>query len=1085
MHVSRTVYVLLSLAMLASACDVELERTNPNDSRTAVESQSPGVMTGRAYLEGETDHADIEIHFDGPVVDDVSTRADGNWERNRLTPGLYTVTVGSRGWQEQTLTGVQVSLAALTDLTDVTLQLRRAQVEGAVAFADGSYPGSGRVRLSRSASLRSSVALAAPMYYGMAASAETDSTGAVGFSYEAGLEDGEFAVSDVPSGTYTVVVEVEGAESLQTDVFVDGESPVVTVGLAELEAVDITPPDAPVLQRTDLDGDGQSLSATTVELAWSASVDENLAGYVLQRFVEGIDSDFATIATLGPAVLQYTDDVQQLGARHWYRVRAVDASDLVSPWSIVASADPIGAVQTLLAVREGAQDIRYDIAPAQGAYLINSTLVYDNLAGTQVREGLPTNQLSWLRQPPQDIRYNEALEVRAQNADGSLVYNSRFELPHNKLANLPSSRSGAPVFAIPEDDRQYYLEAQSGTGALTLRERDSYEDSWSAQIVSTHTSMWAYALGFPGGATVDVVYSIADSPAPLVLARRGPDGQWRQVASFTTTTWAYDLKVHYHDDLTYITYQDNTQWKCRSWDGAQWRIETVPSANYTSFALSSKGSLKAASYVVSGTSQVILLTRTGFNAWSQETVSSGYANSTYARLTYDSALRPVIIFRTPWDAYTAVKDSSIWRVKKITTTTNGTFYDAQVAVSPDDTTYVVLHDNAGPGLWFFDGTDWSVTDPGWVTANGNSVRIGLNRDARLYAAYYDGSANVARLATLRDMGTDILKLGSYGFIVRCDVDADEGLYCGYVDGNTNIPLVSLSRGGQLDTVGTIPVGTEDMGFDVAVGPGNRYYAFASDYGNSNTSWLYVNGALSESPSWISSSFGLIGGGDRTELIGQEYGQSDVTELYRVGATIGPVVSSLSTEGDSRGVGLRLTTGEAVYASISYYLGQYWMVVYRMPDDGDMNRSAIALGTDSRSYFDLIEDSKGHVWAYMHNQTKTLLQRMNLSAGSPVLESVIAAPQIVYGLSALNLPDDTVDVVLAAPYRALLLTNRMGDWRSYQIWSASGGGSFVTDKALHRTSDQVVLAFQDKTVPLIMRSYARSLSPDSISFAEPF
>lgn len=154
----RPSLVVFLAATLFAACG-ELPHESPLDPLTPKDKQARAELTGRFTLEGESDHAGIEVRLDGPVKTDISTEADGTFAVNQLIPGSYALTIGARGWREVTR-AVEVAPGAAVALAAEELALRTSAVEGTVAAADGAevdFAG-GTLALKRVASLRGDAA---------------------------------------------------------------------------------------------------------------------------------------------------------------------------------------------------------------------------------------------------------------------------------------------------------------------------------------------------------------------------------------------------------------------------------------------------------------------------------------------------------------------------------------------------------------------------------------------------------------------------------------------------------------------------------------------------------------------------------------------------------------------------------------------------------------------------------------------------------------------------------------------------------------------------------------------------------------
>ena len=117
-------------------------------------------------------------------------------------------------------------------------------------------------------------------------------------------------------------------------------SPYSNVASATTTAPDTTPPTAPTLTATAQGG-------SQINLSWSGATDNvGVTGYRVERCQGAGCTIFTQIAT--PTATTYNDTGLAPGTPYSYRVRAVDAASLLSPYSNVAGATTVAA-STLVA----------------------------------------------------------------------------------------------------------------------------------------------------------------------------------------------------------------------------------------------------------------------------------------------------------------------------------------------------------------------------------------------------------------------------------------------------------------------------------------------------------------------------------------------------------------------------------------------------------------------------------------------------------------------------------------------------------------------------------------------------------------
>lgn len=188
--------------------------------------------------------------------------------------------------------------------------------------------------------------------------------------------------------------------------------------------LDQSGPDTPGISLFDTDGDGAALSNTAVELLWGIPGAADLAGFELQRYVQGVDLGFQTLALLSPGVDRYVDDVTATtGHAHHYRIRAYDALGNSSGWSVVVDAHPFEPVQEAYWIRTET-GLRYVFNPFPGTYSLRAAYQYDDYDGLTQTQELNSDVAYWDRVTTGGVVLNEQLAIKTVNSDNTLAFQS-------------------------------------------------------------------------------------------------------------------------------------------------------------------------------------------------------------------------------------------------------------------------------------------------------------------------------------------------------------------------------------------------------------------------------------------------------------------------------------------------------------------------------------------------------------------------------------------------------------------------------------------------------------------------------------
>ncbi len=207
--------------------------------------------------------------------------------------------------------------------------------------------------------------------------------------------------------------------------------------------LDQTGPMVPGLAVQDIDEDGYALSASTVELKWSRPSAGDLAGFELQRFVQGVTPTFETLASPASDTVTWVDDVAATkGAPHYYQIRAFDDLGNVSAWSVAASAIPFQGIDQLYWAN-GENGTRYFFPAQPGTNSLTPVYFYSDVAGAEYSSALANNITSWLRPGTSSDYWNENLLLRTANQDNSLIYESEFPLRLSRMETVDKSNDGA------------------------------------------------------------------------------------------------------------------------------------------------------------------------------------------------------------------------------------------------------------------------------------------------------------------------------------------------------------------------------------------------------------------------------------------------------------------------------------------------------------------------------------------------------------------------------------------------------------------------------------------------------------------
>lgn len=290
--------------------------------------------------------------------------------------------------------------------------------------------------------------------------------------------------------------------------------------------LDQTGPETPVLALNDVDSDGFPLSSTTAELRWTAPAAPDLAGYEVERFIEGVDTQFGALALVGPGVNTLIDDVAATsGHTHHYRIRARDDLGNRSSYSTVLSARPFTPVSTLKLLR-GESEARYYMQPLTGTFLVSTDWLYDNpFPGDAFRDQLGFNVLEWSRSAAFG-GFNDEFVVRTSNVDNTLVYESRFAPGHDRRGfdGVPLGGGYGPSLGVAADGSVNIIYSNSG-----IFHASNAGGVWGAAARYATTLVTKPKGGFAPNGNIFMPYQIAIAFGPTPVDMR-INGVWSAVS---------------------------------------------------------------------------------------------------------------------------------------------------------------------------------------------------------------------------------------------------------------------------------------------------------------------------------------------------------------------------------------------------------------------------------------------------------------------------------------------------------------------------------------------------------------------------
>jgi hypothetical protein len=512
--------------------------------------------------------------------------------------------------------------------------------------------------------------------------------------------------------------------------------------------LDQSGPETPVLALNDIDGDGFPLSSTTVELRWTTPSDADLAGFEIERFVEGVDTQFGPRATPGAAVSTLRDDTAATsGYPHHYRIRATDDLGNGSSYSTVLSARPFTPVSSLRMLR-GNSEVRYFMQPLSGTFLVSTDWLYEYpFPGDQFRDQLGFNVLDWTRSATFS-GFNDEFLIRTSNVDNTLVYESDFKPGHDTrgFGGQPLGGGSAPSLGVAADGTVNIIYTNSGVFHAT-----NAGGTWTTGARYATIDLGSPKAGFAPNGNIVMPYAIflAFGPMPIDLRSGGvwstqtnPDqtvyGPAQYEAKMDTAANAYITYVGGFDSAASATMQ-GVRLIVRNAAAGTWAGPypfDAAGGTATALTMARSSTRTCFAYMLAGTS-LRYACRTDPGGTVAPVTLAGAAAASATAIGVKSNNQFVIAY-----VESATSDLKVWDQTSGTTTTLHT--DAAtpaLAIDANNTAHLAFRSATSNDLLYFHNASgtWTGRTLSSQGTQGYNPSIAVGPDGKIHIAYGDST----------------------------------------------------------------------------------------------------------------------------------------------------------------------------------------------------------------------------------------------------------------------------------------------------------------------------------------------------------
>lgn len=536
--------------------------------------------------------------------------------------------------------------------------------------------------------------------------------------------------------------------------------------------LDQSGPETPVLALNDVDSDGFPLSSTTAELRWTTPSAPDLAGYEIERFIEGLDAQFNSLSVLGAGANTYVDNVAATsGFVHHYRIRARDDLGNRSSYSTVLSARPFTPVSALRVLR-GESEARYYMQPLTGTFLVSTDWLYDNpFPGDAYRDQLGFNVLEWSRSA-NFAGFNDEFVVKTSNVDNTLVYESRFKPAHDErgFGGAPLGGGTGPSLGVFADGTVGIIYSNAGIFYAA-----NAGGAWSTTARYATTLVTKPKAAFAPNGNVFMPYLIAIAMGPVPIDMR-INGTWQGVSHPDTDLFnpnEYDVAMDAAGNA-YMVYgngyvnstsssQQGIRFVSRAANGTWSSIVQYDTAGGAATALSgARGSNKYCfAYTLNAASVRYGCRNDNATNYGPFTLVGVAASGTAVGVKSDGKL--VIAY-----VESATNDLKVYdQSTGVTTTIHFNAADPEMVVGSDNTVYLAFRTATNPDLMFYHNASgtWSGRTLASQGNQGYAPSMALGPDGKIHISYGDSTNGQLGYVVLerpiaKRFGSNIEKLDS-------------------------------------------------------------------------------------------------------------------------------------------------------------------------------------------------------------------------------------------------------------------------------------------------------------------------------------